>query len=394
MPGPLHGYRIVDLTAMITGPFATMILGDQGADVIKVEPPGLGDVMRWLGTGKGGISTLWALSNRSKRSVVLNLREARARELLLALVARADVFVQNFRPGVVERLGLDEPTLRKLRPGLIYVSISAFGAGGPYAHKPAYDHILQGISGFAGVQANPQTGRPEHVKNAICDKLTALVVAQGITAALLARERGMGAQHLRTNMLDAAISVLWPDGGANETLLDPTVPRQPTLGATYRVSDAADGFYAVAAITDAQMHGLFRAMGRADLVTDPRFATTAARMQNMAALIAEMGNEPTQKSVAEILAALDAEDVPSGPVWPIERVPDDPQVRANGTFVESDHPRMGRMREPRPPLRFERTPAAIARHAPALGEHTDEVLGELGIAVEEIARLRASGVIG
>jgi crotonobetainyl-CoA:carnitine CoA-transferase CaiB-like acyl-CoA transferase len=371
-----------------------MILGDQGADVIKIEPPGLGDVMRWLGTNKGGISTLWALTNRSKRSVVLNLREARARELLLALVARADVFVQNFRPGVVERLGLDEPTLRVLRPGLIYVSISAFGASGPYAHKPAYDHILQGIAGFAGVQGNPQTGRPEHVKNAICDKLTALVVAQGITAALLARERGMGAQHVRTNMLDAAISVLWPDGGANETLLDPAVPRLPTLGATYRVSDAADGYYAVAAITDAQMHGLFRAMGRLDLVADARFATTGARMQNMAALITELGDEPTQKTVGEVLAALEAEDVPCGPVWPIARVPDDPQVRANGTFVESDHPHMGRLREPRPPLNFERTPAAIARPAPALGEHTDEVLGELGIPPGEIARLRAAGVVG
>jgi len=378
---------------MITGPFATMILGDQGADVIKVEPPGLGDVMRWLGTSNAGISTLFALTNRSKRSVVLNLREARARELLLELVAKADVFVQNFRPGVVERLGLDEPTLRGVRPGLIYVSISAFGSTGPYAHKPAYDHIVQGISGFAGVQANPQTGRPEHVKNAICDKLTALVVAQGITAALLARERGLGAQHLRANMLDAAISVLWPDGGANETLLDPGIPRLPTLGATYRVSDAADGYYAVAAITDAQTHGLFRSMGRSDLVTDPRFATAPARMQNMAALIAELGTEPTQKTVAEVLAALDAEDVPGGPVLSIARVPDDPQVRANRTFVESDHPRMGRMREPRPPLHFERTPAAIARPAPALGEHTDEVLAELGASADEIARLRAAGVI-
>lgn len=325
--------------------------------------------------------------------MVLNLREARARQLLLELVARADVFVQNFRPGVVERLGLDEPTLRKLRPGLVYVSISAFGAAGPYAHKPAYDHILQGITGFAYAQANPATGRPEHVKNAICDKLTALVVAQGITAALLARERGMGAQHLRANMLDASISVLWPDAGANEVLLDPGIAKLPTLGATYRVSDAADGYYDVAALTDAQVHGLFRAMGRGDLVADPRFTTAAARMQNMAALVGEFSGEPTQKTVAEILAALDAEDVPSGPIWPIARVPDDPQVRANGTFVESDHPRMGRMREPRPPLAFERTPAAISRPAPALGQHTDEVLAELGVDASEISGLRAAGVV-
>jgi crotonobetainyl-CoA:carnitine CoA-transferase CaiB-like acyl-CoA transferase len=378
---------------MITGPFATMILGDQGADVIKIEPPGLGDVMRWIGTNKGGIAAFWALTNRSKRSLVLNLREPRGRELLLELVERADVFVQNFRPGVVERLGLDEASLRAIRPELIYVSISAFGASGPYAHKPAYDHILQGIAGFAYAQANSETGRPEHVKNAICDKLTALVVAQGITAALLARERGLGAQHLRANMLDASISVLWPDAGANEVLLDPGVVKLPTLGATYRVSDAADGHYAVAALTDGQIHGLFRALGRADLVSDPRFATAPARMQNMAALVGELGDQPTQKTVAEILAALDAEDVPCGPILPIPRVPDDPQVRANGTFVESDHPRMGRMREPRPPLRFERTPAAISRPAPALGQHTDEVLGELGLEPAEIAGLREAGVV-
>jgi crotonobetainyl-CoA:carnitine CoA-transferase CaiB-like acyl-CoA transferase len=393
MPGPLSGYRIVDLTAMITGPFATMILGDQGADVIKIEPPGLGDVMRWIGTSKNGIASFWALTNRSKRSVVLNLREPRARDILLELVARADVFVQNFRPGVVERLGLDEASLRALRPELVYVSISAFGASGPYAHKPAYDHILQGISGFAYAQADPANGRPQHVKNAICDKLTALVVAQGITAALLARERGLGAQHLRANMLDASIAVLWPDAGANEVLLDPAVPKLPTLGATYRVNDASDGHYAVAALTDAQVHGLFRALGRSDLVSDPRFATAPARMQNMVALAAEMGSEPTQKTVAEVLAALEAEDVPCGPILPLPRVPDDPQVRANATFFESDHPRMGRMREPRPPLRFERTPAAIARPAPALGEHTDEVLAELGHGANEIASWREAGVV-
>jgi crotonobetainyl-CoA:carnitine CoA-transferase CaiB-like acyl-CoA transferase len=393
MPGPLHGYRVVDLSAMITGPFATMILGDQGADVIKIEPPGAGDVMRWLGTQKNGLSTLFALTNRSKRSIVLNLREESARELVRRLVARADVFVQNFRPGVVERLGLDEPALRALRPDLVYVSISAFGATGPYAKKPAYDHILQGLSGFASVQGDPLSGRPAHVKNAICDKLTALVVAQGITAALLARERGAGGQHLRANMLDAAIAVLWPDGGANEVLLDPSAPRQPTLAATYRVSEAADGFYDLAAVTDAQVHGLFRALGRADLASDPRFATAAARMQNLAALAAELGDGPTQKSVAEVVSALEAEDVPCGPIWSIAQVPSDPQVRANGTFVESEHPRLGRMREPRPPLGFARTPAAIARPAPALGEHSDEVLAELGLGADERARLRADGAI-
>jgi len=220
MPGPLHGYRVIECTTTITGPFASMILADQGADVIKVEAPGIGDVVRMLGTARGGMSALFALLNRSKRSVVLNLREERGRDLLRRLVAGADVFIQNFRPGVVERVGIDEPSLREVREDLIYVSISAFGTRGPYARKPGYDHIVQGIAGVAAVQRDPETGRPVHVRHTLCDKVTALTAAQGITAALLARERGEGGQHLRMNMLDASIAFLWPDGGANATILE------------------------------------------------------------------------------------------------------------------------------------------------------------------------------
>jgi crotonobetainyl-CoA:carnitine CoA-transferase CaiB-like acyl-CoA transferase len=395
MPGPLEGYRIIDLTTIAAGPFATMMLADQGADVIKVEPPGIGDVMRFLGTSRGGLSVLWANCNRSKRSVVINLREERGREILRELAAGADVFVQNFRPGVVERLGIDEPRLRSTRPELIYASISAFGPTGPYAKKPAYDHIIQGIVGAAAVQADPETGRPENVRTIFCDKLTAQVVAQGITAALLARERGNGGQHLRISMLDASIAFLWPDCGANETVLEDDVNVQPLLSATYNVSEAADGYFAVAGITDAQIHGMFRAFGRPDLVTDPRFATAPARMQNMDALLAEFGDARIDVKRADLLAALEAEDVPSGPVYAsMADVPSDPQVVASETFLESSHPQLGRMRQPRPPIRFERTPAAIQRPAPGLGQHTDEVLAELGKGAAEIADLRSHGIVG
>jgi crotonobetainyl-CoA:carnitine CoA-transferase CaiB-like acyl-CoA transferase len=394
MPGPLEGYRVVDLTAMITGPFATMILADQGADVVKVEPPGLGDIMRYIGTNRNGIASFWASTNRSKRSIVLNLRDDRGRELLKRLVSGADVFVQNFRPGVVERLGIDEPALRAVRPDLIYVSISAYGPSGPYARRPAYDHILQGMTGFATLQADEQDGKPRHVRNAVVDKLTALNVAQGVTAALLARERSGEGQHLRVSMLDAAIAFLWPDGGANAAVLEEDVPRLPLLASTYRVTATADGYFCAAVLTDAQVHGLFRAMGRSELVEDPRFATAPARMQHMDALLAELEDAPTALCTAEVLAALDAEGVPCGPVLAIEDVPHDPQVRANGTFLENVHPQLGRMREPRPPLRFERTPAEIRRPAPALGAHTDEVLAELGLGPAELGDLRAKGVIG
>jgi crotonobetainyl-CoA:carnitine CoA-transferase CaiB-like acyl-CoA transferase len=351
--------------------------------------------MRFLGTSRGGLSVLWANCNRSKRSVVLNLRQDRGREILLDLVSGADVFVHNFRPGVVERLGIDESALRRVRPDLIYVSISAFGPTGPYARKPAYDHIIQGIVGAAAVQADPQTGRPANVRTIFCDKLTGQVVAQGITAALLARERGNGGQHLRVSMLDAAIAFLWPDCGANETVQEEDVNVQPLLSATYNVSEAADGYFTVAGITDAQVHGMFRAFGRPDLVTDPRFATAEARMRNMDALLGEFGGKRVDVKRSDVLHALESEDVPCGPVYTsMAEVLSDPQVVASETFLEDSHPQLGRIRQPRPPIRFEGTPAAIRRPAPALGEHTDEVLGELGLTAAEITGLRSHGTVG
>jgi len=394
VPGPLEGYRIIDLTAIATGPFATMMLADQGADVIKVEPPGIGDVMRYLGTSRGGVSALWVNCNRSKRSIALNLREEAGRGILLDLVAGADVFVQNFRPGVVERLGIDEPELRRVRPELIYTSISAFGPTGPYARRPAYDHIVQGICGAAAAQSDPETGRPENIRTIFCDKLTGQVIAQAITAALLARERGKGGQHVRISMLEASIAFLWPDSGANETILEPDANLQPVVSAAYNVNEALDGYFAVGGITDAQVHGMFRVRGRPDLITDPRFATAQARMENWEALLDEFEDESVEVKLAEVLEALEAENVPCGPVYTsMADVISDPQVVANETFVDSVHPRLGRMREPRPPVCFEGTPAAIQRPAPDLGQHSDEILGELGLSPAQVSELRGAGVI-
>jgi crotonobetainyl-CoA:carnitine CoA-transferase CaiB-like acyl-CoA transferase len=393
MAGPLDGIRVVDLTAMITGPLATMILADQGAEVVKVEPPGIGDLMRVLGTQRGGMSGFFACCNRGKRSVVINLRDEAGRDLVRRLAAEADVFIQNFRPGVIERLGLDEAALRGDNPELVYVSISAFGPSGPYSHKPAYDHILQGISGLASLQGEPGSGTPQYVRNAVCDKTTALTVAQAVSSALFARASGRGGQHVRLSMLDAALSFVWPDGMANHTILEDDVVPMMELASLYRNVESDDGFLSVAALTDAQWAGLCRATERPELIDDPRFATAFARVQNFEALVVEAGDGRIEAPRDEALARLEAEDVPCGPVLAPHEVHEDPQVRATGALVESEHPVLGRMRQPRPAARFEVTPSEIRRPAPRLGEHTEEVLGEIGLSPTALGDLRGKGVV-
>jgi len=312
----------------------------------------------------------------------------------LDLASRADVFVQNFRPGVIERLGLAEPLLRDRHPELVYVSLSAFGETGPYAHRPAYDHVIQAMTGAPYLQGSEEDGRPEFMRTTWCDKVTALTVAQAITAALLARQRGRGGQHLRLSMLDASLAFLWPDGFVNHTLIGTEgVTALPPIAATYRAVEARDGFIAVAAVTDAQWAGLFRAAGRPDLARDPRMASAGDRFAHLAEIGEELESATRGRSRDELLAKLVAEDVPCAPILRLEEVAGFEQVEASGTLVESVHPVLGRMREPRPPVRFDVTPAAIARPAPRLGEHTDAVLAELGLDPTRIAELRGEGAV-
>ena len=390
--GALDGYRIVDLSFVITGPQATQILADQGAEVIKVEAPGAGDLVRLMGTARGGIGTLFAVLNRSKRSIVVNLREEAGREIVRRLVAEADVFIQNFRPGVIERLGLGEPVLREIRPELIYCSINAFGHTGPDAKRTAFDHVIQGMTGMPRIQGR-ETGTPTYLKTAFCDKITGYSAAQAITAALLARERGAGGQHLHLSMLDAALSFVWPDAMANHTLLEDDVELRPTMADTYRSLPTADGHVSLAALTDVQWAGLFRALGRPELVTDERFATTEARLAHIPEMIDAVVGGAAAFGTDELLERLAAEDVPSGPLLEPEEIASHRQVVASGTLEESEHPHMGRIRQPRPPVHFSHTPARIQRHAPALGEHTDEVLEDLGFSPAEIRNARAKGFV-
>jgi crotonobetainyl-CoA:carnitine CoA-transferase CaiB-like acyl-CoA transferase len=390
MAGPLEGYRIIDCTQMISGPLATMILGDQGADVIKVEPPGRGDLTRVLG-GTSGISPTFATSNRNKRSIAINLKPASGIGLLKRLTATADLFIQNFRPGTAERMGIGEPAMRAVKPDLIYISISGFGEKGPYVHKRVYDPVVQALSGLASIQADA-SGRPRMMRLIIPDKVSALTAAQAMTAALLARERTGKGQHVRLAMLDAVVSFLWPEGMAGHTFLRrKDVPvRQASRDLIY---ETRDGYITAGAISDSEWLGMARALEHPEWVEDPRFNTPGGRVRNVDERLEMTAEVLKTRTSAEWLKRLDAEQVPCGQVNRREDLLSDPQVRANGLIVETEHPHAGPMRQARPAARFEATPAEIRRPAPMVGEHTNEILTEIGVGASEMKSLRGDGVI-
>jgi crotonobetainyl-CoA:carnitine CoA-transferase CaiB-like acyl-CoA transferase len=391
MPGPLTGYRIIDVTQMISGPMATMLLADQGADVIKVEPPGMGDLTRALG-GPRGMSPTFSVVNRNKRSIVINLKDRRGVELLEQLVADADLFVQNFRPGVVEQMGIGEAALRRIKPNLVYVSISGFGESGPYVHKRVYDPVIQALSGLASIQGDPVSGRPRMMRLIIPDKVTALTAAQAMTAALLARERTGKGQHVRLAMLDAVISFLWPEAMAVHTFIGAkNVVTRPHVRDL--VFETADGYITVGVVSDAEWLGLTRALEHPEWLDDPRFKTPAGRVKHADARLELTAEVIKTRTSAEWLARLDAEQVPCAPILSRTDLFTDPQIAANALIVELDHPHVGRICQARPAARFDGTPAELRSPAPLLGEHTDTVLAELGVSSEQLAALRTAGAV-
>ncbi|MGB8861072.1 MAG: CaiB/BaiF CoA-transferase family protein [Ilumatobacteraceae bacterium] len=395
MPGPLQGFSVVEACQMVAGPWTGTLLADLGAEVIKVEQPRGGDRMRLLGHRVGAIGALWAGVNRGKRSAVLDLQQAEGVALLRELVARSDVFIQNFRPGVVERLGIDEPSLRSVNPGLIYVSVSGFGDTGPYIDQKSYDYVVQALSGMAALQAAPG-GEPALIRNIVIDKVTAMTAMQSILAALLARERGTGGQHLKLSMIDAALAFLWPDGMMQHTLLadDGRVTAGPHMADGYLIRRTADSHITLIATSNSQWPGLCAALGKPEWLTDRRFATLPDREANAALLSELMTAEIARHPGEELRTALHAHDVPCALINRLDQVHLDPQVQHNGTLVEHERPWLGKVREPRPPAHYSATPTTLGRHAPKLDEHTDEILAELGHDAEAISALRQRGIIG
>lgn len=398
MTGALSGMRVVDLTQVMAGPFCTMLLADLGADVIKVELPGVGDQTRksWGYPSKGEDSAAFLALNRNKRSICIDLGSESGRADLYRLVETADVVVENFRPGVSARLGVDYPTISAANPSVVYASISGFGQSGPYSMRPGYDLIAQGMAGAISVTGEPD-GEPVKCGLPVGDLGAGLFCAYGILAACLHRARTGEGQYVETSLYEAVLAMsVWE---STEYWATGSIPKPLGSGnrmsAPYEVFRTRDGYLTIGANNQRLWERLCRAVDSEELITDERFATNAARMRHRSdlrkALEVALARDTTQSWVDRLLAA----GVAAGPILDYGQILDgDPHARARGMVQEVEHPVEGTIRLLGSPVKFSRTPATIARHPPLLGEHTVEVLDELHISRPDDGPAQASGAAG
>ena len=390
--GPLEGIKVLDLTAMVSGPVAAMMLADQGAEVIKVEPPG-GEQMRHLGTPHNGVPATFYSCNRGKKSIVIDLKVEEGKQILRDLVARADVLLQNFRPGAIDRMGFGEPSVRALNPGIVYVSISGFGEHGPYAHKRVYDPVIQALSGATDIQANRETGKPAMFRIIIADKVTSLTAAQAISSALFHRERTGQGQHIKLSMLETMLAFFWPEGMGGLTYADHEFDVRKGQGTMDLIFETLDGYITAGAISNHEWAGMCRALGRDELIEDERFATSHGRARHADLRKQIVAEEVAKWKSADILERLDANDVPCAPLLSRMELLDHEQIRVNESVQRTVHEGFGEVRQAAPAARFSVTPSRIAGPAPQLGQHTYEILSELGYGETERHALVSRAVV-
>jgi len=393
MSGPLSGIKIIDLSSVISGPVATVLLADQGADVIKVEAP-QGDIVRRMGLGKHNLSPAFVSANRGKRSICIDLKAAAGVSVVKKLIAGADVFIQNFRPGAIERMGLSWDVLSALNPRLLYVSVSGFGETGPYAHKRVYDPVIQALTGLPDVQADSATSRPKMVRTIIPDKVSALTTAQAITAGLLERERGSGeGQHIKVAMIDATISFLWPEALGGLTMVGGEKNVRRGQLAQDLIFETKDGFITCGAVSDSEWKGMCVALEQPHWLDDERFNTPMGRVANAKERIDSMGDVLKSRTSADWLERLDANDVPCAPVLTRPEILENEQIKANKLISQYEHPGLGQIRQPRPGAKFSRSEIRKEPIAPALGQHSQEILRDLGLSEAEIKQLVDQGIV-
>ncbi|MEM7407432.1 MAG: CoA transferase [Pseudomonadota bacterium] len=394
-PGPLSGLRVIDLTTVMLGPFCTQILGDMGADVIKVEAPG-GDIGRQTGAKRSpGMSSAYMSKSRNKRSVVLDLKQPGAHDVLMRLVDTADVFVHNIRPKAAARLQIDYDTIAAVRPDIVYASATGYGEDGPYVDKPAYDDLIQGASGLAALNGQV-TGTPRYAPTVIADKTTGLYLTWAISMALVHRERTGEGQKLHVPMYESITAFMMSEHMQGRMYEPPTGPAGygRMLTPHRRPYPTADGYICVLPYNNRHWKSFFEVAGRPEFVDDARFNSQSARIDHIDALYALVAELMQARTTAEWREALEAADVPVLPM----NTPDDlfecEHLSAVNMFPEVEHPTEGRMRQIKIPVAFSKTPGGYYRHAEQLGASTDGVLGELGFSDDEIAALRTSGAAG
>ena len=390
--GPLEGLKVLDLTSMVSGPMGAMMLADQGAEVIKVEPIN-GEQLRHMAAPHNGVNPAFFSCNRGKRSLAVDLKSEEGKEILLKLVQEADVFMQNFRPGAIDRMGFGETDLRKLNKRLIYVSISGFGTEGPYSDSRVYDPAIQALSGATDIQADRETGRPQMFRVIVADKVTAITAAQAVSSALYQREKSGIGQHIQLSMLESMLAFFWPEGMAGLVYGENEFDVRKLQGSQDLIYKAKDGYITAGAVSDAEWDGMCRALKREDLLEDERFSTSAARVSNAGERKQLTGEEISKWNSMEILARFQEEGVPCAPLLNRMELMEHEQVLANESIWIEDYEGFGEVRQARPAARFEETPNEITRPAPKLGEHGQEILTELGYSSSAQRKLIKEGKV-
>lgn len=390
----LNGIRMLDLTAYLLGPFATQILGDMGADIIKVESHE-GDIVRGIGpTRSPGMGGIFQQNNRNKRSIVLDLKQPAGRDALLRLAATADVFVYNVRPAAMARLGLSYEALAAVNPGIVYVGAVGFGQNGPYAARPALDDLMQGMSGIAGLYARASDGEPRYVPMAMADRYTGTVLVNAVLGALVHKLRTGQGQSLEVPMFESLVQGVLGDHlmghSFDPPLGPPGYPRH--LSPDRRPFRTLDGWLCAFLISDGQWRAVLERLGQPELLQDPRFTTLQARTEHSREVYAWLDATFRTRTTGQWLALLGEADVPAGPLHTLESLLDDPHLNAVGFFQRLEHPTEGTLVTLRPPSRWSRTPPEVRRAPPQLGEHSSELLAEAGYSGAEIAELVAAGV--
>ena len=392
--GPLQGVRVIDLTTVMLGPFCTQILGEMGAEIIKIETPE-GDVNRWTGESRSpGMSTGQLIKGRNKRSIILDLKVKKVRKVFEKLIQTADVFVHNIRPKAAKRLAIDYETIAELNHNIIYASATGFGETGPFADKPAYDDLIQGASGIASLFGKV-TGTPRYVPSVMADKTTGLFLSNYISMALFHRERTGEGQKLHVPMYESFAAFVVSEHMQGQTFVPPTGPAGYTrmLTAHRKPYETKDGFICVVPYTQKHWANFLALVGRADLIKDPRFSNQTERTKNIDTLYEIVSDSMKRRSTNDWIIALSDADIPAGPMNSPEDLFECPHLKAVEMFPEIEHPTEGRIRHIKVPAAFSKTPGGLYHHSEKLGASTNTVLNELGFSRTEISELENLGAI-